>query len=293
MSSFSSMATYVKGYMMTGDKRSRNPSPIVHKKAVCNDLLSNILRGLINGSPEDKIIHTIDEHFTPEEVFDARVILFKNFYSLFANDPNDPTEDRHMGAKEKEIKKRWHTEDILEKIHTIGKLEHDVQFCVPWNYRYVIMTEEEKRFRDILDEKNESIDEKFATLEKVIDRQNRATIMAVENSMKESLETVKDVVSEKKLESSRDEFEDAELFKGKEDSIGKQFLPTMLQGLPNLWESSMGPPLSSTPPDISICTFSTASFSFAFLASLLDLHNFSLTSSTSMCERINFALWCR
>ena len=287
------MATYVKGYMMTGDKRSRNPSPIVHKKAVCNDLLSNILRGLINGSPEDKIIQTIDEHFTPEEVFDARVILFKNFYSLFANDPNDPTEDRHMGAKEKEIKKRWHTEDILEKIHTIGKLEHDVQFCVPWNYRYVIMTEEEKRFRDILDEKNESIDEKFATLEKVIDRQNRATIMAVENSMKESLETVKDVVSEKKLESSRDEFEDAELFKGKEDSIGNQFLPTMLQDLLNLLESSMGRPLSSTPPDISTCRFSTASFSFAFLASLLDLHNFSLTSSTSMCERINFALWCR
>jgi len=294
MSSFSSMATFVKGYMMTGDKRSRNPSPIVHKKAVCNDLLSNILRGLVNGSPEDKIIQTIDEHFTPEEVFDARVILFKNFYSLFANDPNDPTEDRHMGAKEKEIKKRWHTEDILEKIHTIGKLEHDVEFCVPWNYRYVIMTEEEKRFRDILDEKNENIDEKFATLEKVIDRQNRATIMAVENSMKESLETVKDVVSEKKLESSRDVFEDAELFKGKEDPIetGNKLLSNMLQDLLKLLESRMGRPLFSTCPDILTCRFSTVSSLFAFSASLLDLHNFSLTSSTSMCKHINFALVC-
>ena len=39
--------------------------------------------------------------------------------------------------------------------------------------------------------------------------------MAVEKSMKESLETVKDVVGEKKLEASHEAFEDAELFKGK------------------------------------------------------------------------------
>ena len=39
--------------------------------------------------------------------------------------------------------------------------------------------------------------------------------MAVEKSMKESLETVKDVVSEKKLEASPEAFEDAEMFKGK------------------------------------------------------------------------------
>ena len=146
--------------MMTGEKRKFEVSPsVVHKKAVSNDLLSNILRGLVHGIPEDQIIQVIDEHFNPEEVFDARVVLFKNFYSIFANDPNDPTEDRVMGAKEKEIKKRWHIQDILEKIHVIGKLDHDVEFCVPFNYRFVIMTEEEKRYREILDEKSENLDE--------------------------------------------------------------------------------------------------------------------------------------
>jgi len=217
------MATYVKGYMMTGEKRKFEVSPsVVHKKAVSNDLLSNILRGLIHGIPEDQIVQVIDEHFNPEEVFDARVILFKNFYSIFANDPNDPTEDRVMGAKEKEIKKRWHIQDILEKIHVIGKLDHDVEFCVPFNYRFVIMTEEEKRYRDILDEKSENLDDKFEALQKVIDLQNRATIMAVEKSMKESLETVKDVVSEKKLEASHEAFEDAELFKGSAETLGSK-----------------------------------------------------------------------
>jgi len=217
------MATYVKGYMMTGEKRKFEVSPsVVHKKAVSNDLLSNILRGLVHAIPEDQIVQVIDEHFDPEEVFDARVILFKNFYSIFANDPNDPTEDRVMGAKEKEIKKRWHIQDILEKIHVIGKLDHDVEFCVPFNYRFVIMTEEEKRYRDILDEKSENLDDKFEALEKVIDLQNRATIMAVEKSMKESLETVKDVVGEKKLEASHEAFEDAELFKGSAETLGSK-----------------------------------------------------------------------
>jgi len=218
------MATFVKGYMMTGEKRKFEVSPsVVHKKAVSNDLLSNILRGLVHGIPEDQIIQVIDEHFNPEEVFDARVVLFKNFYSIFANDPNDPTEDRVMGAKEKEIKKRWHIQDILEKIHVIGKLDHDVEFCVPFNYRFVIMTEEEKRYREILDEKSENLDDKFEALEKVIDLQNRATIMAVEKSMKESLETVKDVVNEKKLEATNGEaFDDAEFFKGSAETLGSK-----------------------------------------------------------------------
>lgn len=213
------MATSLKGYMMTGEKK-RIEAYVDHKKAVCNDLLSNIFKGILHGTPEDQIMEVIDEHFSPEEVFDARVILFKNFYTIFVNDPNDPTDDRVMGSKEKEIKKRWHLQDILEKIHMISKLDHDVEFCVPWNYRYVIMTEEERRFRDILDEKNENLGEKFAALEKVIDLQNRATIMAVENSMKESLETVKDVMNEKKMEASVEDFADAEFFKGSAEAVG-------------------------------------------------------------------------
>jgi len=212
------MATYVK---LVGEtmKNEASITPVMHKKAVCNDIISNILRGMENGQPEDQIIEIIDDHFDPDEVFDARKILFKNFYSLFINDPNDPTEDRHMGAKEKEIKKRWHLQDIMDKIHVIRKVEHDVEFCVPYNYRYVIMTEEEKRFRDIVNEKNDKLDEKFASLEKVIDLQNRATIMAVETTMKESLETVRDVITEKKLEVSSEEFEDAEIFKGSAEAV--------------------------------------------------------------------------
>lgn len=247
------MATYVKhGYMATGEKK-KHESIIVHKKAVCNDLLSNILRGINHGTPEDQIVQVIDDHFTPEEVFDARVILFKNFYSLFANDPNDPTEDRLMGAKEKEIKKRWHLQDILEKIHTIGKLDHDVEFCVPWNYRYVIMTEEEKRFRDILDEKDESLDDKFAALEKVIDLQNRATIMAVENSMKESLENVKDVMSEKKLEVPNEVYEDAEFFKGKEtNNLDSPFHSQITPGSAEAVGVKDGPPTRYIPRHLDI-----------------------------------------
>lgn len=199
---------------------------ILHKKAVCNDLLSNILKGLEHGNPEDMIIQAIDENFTPEEVFDARRIIFKNFYSLFADDPNDPTEDRIMGTKEKEIKKLWHLQDILEKIHVISKLDHDVEFCIPWNYKYVIMTEEEKRFREIMNEKDEKMSEQFSALEKVIDLQNRATIMAVEKSMKDSLETVRDVVNEKKFERSDDIFEDAEVLKGSAETIGMKEGPS-------------------------------------------------------------------
>lgn len=273
------MATYVKhGYMVTGEKK-KHESIIVHKKAVCNDLLSNILRGINHGTPEDQIVQVIDDHFTPEEVFDARVILFKNFYSLFANDPNDPTEDRLMGAKEKELKKSWHLQDIMEKIHTIGKLDHDVEFCVPWNYRYVIMTEEEKRFREILDENDESLADKFAALEKAIDLQNRATIMAVENSMKESLETVKDVMGEKKFDMSNEVYEDAEFFKGK--ATNNHLAPKSLQDLLKQSESKMALQLA-TSPDTWTSRFSTASFSAAFLALLLDLLNFSLTNSQSM-----------
>lgn len=214
------MATYVQSYMMAGEKKIEGSSGIFHKKAVCNDLLSNILWGIHHGNPEDLIIQAIDDHFSPEEVFDARRIIFKNFYSLFADDPNDPTEDRLMGAKEKEIKKLWHLQDILEKIHVISKLEHDVEICIPWNHKYVIMTEEETRFREIMNEKDEKFNKKFVALEKVIDLQNRATIMAVETSMKDSLETIRDVMNEKKSEMSNEIFEDAEVLKGSAEAVG-------------------------------------------------------------------------
>jgi len=219
------MATYIKFVGET--TKNEASSADIHKKTVCNDLLSNILRGIVNGKPEDQIVEIIDDHYNAEEVFDARRILFKNFYSLFANDLNDSTEERHMGSKEKEIKKRWHLQDLMDKIHVIGKLDHDVEFCVPWNYRYVIMTEEEKHFRDIMREKDDKLDEKFTTLEMTIDKQNRATIMAVESYMKDSFENVRDVINEKKKEGSNEEFEDAEFFKGSAEAIVTKEGPSM------------------------------------------------------------------
>merc|ERR1712228_1114276 len=79
----------------------------------------------------------------------------------------------------------------------------------------------EKRFREIIKEKDLEIDTKFAALEKVIEIQNRATIMAVESVMKDALENVKDVINEKRIEGiSTPIFEEAEFFKGAAENEG-------------------------------------------------------------------------
>merc|ERR1719362_133624 len=72
-----------------------------------------------------------------------------------------------------------------------------------------------KRFRDIIKEKDLEIDARFSALEKVIELQNRATIMAVESVMQNALENVKDVIHEKQIEGmSTPIFEEAEFYKG-------------------------------------------------------------------------------
>jgi len=209
-------------YASIGEKSE--PIVIVNKKVICNELLSNVLRGIMYcnqyTTSDTAMVDTLEQVFSPDAVHEARRILYKNFYNLFPDDPNDPN-GGHMGAKEKEIKKRWHIQDIIEKMHVIAKIDHDIEFCVPWDYKYFIVSDEEKRFREIIKEKDLEIDTKFAALEKVIEIQNRATIMAVESVMKDALENVKDVINEKKIEGiSTPIFEEAEFFKGAAENDG-------------------------------------------------------------------------
>ena len=205
----------------TGEREKYEPMVIVNKKVVCNELLSNVLRGIMHGMEADAMADIIEQNFESDATYDARKILFKNFFNLFPQDPNDPNElqneEGQMGAKEKEIKKKWNVEDIIKKMMVIANLEHDIEFCVTWDYKYVIVTDEEKKIRELIKEKDKEIDAKFSALEKVIELQNRATIMAVESVMKEALENVKDVINEKKIEGiSTPIFEQAEFFKGRD-----------------------------------------------------------------------------
>jgi len=205
-------------YASYGERDKSEPIVIINKKVICNELLSNVLRGIIHcptyNITDQVILDTLDPIFGPDAVHEARRILFKNFYTLFPDDPTDPNEI-NIGAKEREVRKRDFLEDIVEKMHTIAKIDHDIEFCVPWDYKYIIVSEEEKRFRDIIKEKDLEIDAKFSALEKVIELQNRATIMAVESVMQNALENVKDVIHEKQTEGmSTPIFEEAEFYKG-------------------------------------------------------------------------------
>ena len=217
-------------YASYGERDKSEPIVIINKKVICNELLSNVLRGIIlcpNYNITDLfMVDTLDSVFGSDAVHEARRILYKNFYTLFPDDPNDPNEI-NVGAKEREVRKRDFLKDIVEKMHIIAKIDHDIEFCVPWDYKYIIVSDEEKRFRDIIKEKDLEIDAKFSALEKVIELQNRATIMAVENVMQNALENVKDVIHEKKIEGiSTPIFEEAEFYKGtRYILLTKSFIP--------------------------------------------------------------------
>ena len=205
-------------YASYGERDKIEPMVIINKKVICNELLSNVLRGILHcpgyNITDEFIVDSLDPVFSPDAVHEARRILFKNFYTLFPDDPRDPNET-NIGLKEREVRKKDFLEDIVEKMNIIAKIDHDIEFCVPWDYKYIIVSDEEKRFRDIVKEKDLEIDAKFAALEKVIELQNRATIMAVESVMNNALENVKDVIHEKKIEGiSTPIFEEAEFYKG-------------------------------------------------------------------------------
>jgi len=212
------MALSARDIYSYGEREKVEPIVIVNKKVICNELLSNVLRGIINQSPynisDDYILHNLEPVFSPQAVHEAQRILYKNFYTLFPDDPNGLS-GAQIGAKEKEVKKRWFLQDIIEKMRVIADIDHDIEFCVPWDYKYIIISDEEKRVRDVMKEKDLEIDAKFTALEKVIERQNRATIMAVESVMKNAFDNVKDVIHEKTFDGlSTPIFEDAEFYKG-------------------------------------------------------------------------------
>jgi len=151
---------------------------IVDKKNVNNELLGNVLRGLLYSLKEEDIVGSIDQFFNDDDVYEARKTLVKNFYHLFEEEePNG----RYMGPKEREIKKKENMVDIVDKMQQIARMDHDVEFCIPWNYSYIVVSDEEKRFREMVRQKDVEIDMKFNTLEKVIDKKNKEMIAAVES----------------------------------------------------------------------------------------------------------------
>lgn len=197
------------------ENRSNPPIVIVEKKPVCNELLSNVLRGVNYGAVDSAMVDIISLTFGCDQVDEARRILFKNFFTLFPDDPNGETSKTTTeGPKEREIKKKWKIQDILEKMHVIANIEHDIEFCVPWDYKYVLVNDEESRFREIMKEKDDEMDVKFAALEKVIDKQNRATIMAVESVMTDALDNFKDSIHDKIGGVSTPIFENTEIIQG-------------------------------------------------------------------------------
>jgi len=151
---------------------------IVDKKNVNNELLGNVLRGLLYSLKEEDIVGSIDQFFNDDDVYEARKTLVKNFYHLFEEEePNG----RYMGPKEREIKKKENMVEIVDKMQQIARMDHDVEFCIPWNYSYIVVSDEEKRFREMVRQKDVEIDMKFNTLEKVIDKKNKEMIAAVES----------------------------------------------------------------------------------------------------------------
>jgi len=150
---------------------------IVDKKNVNNELLGNVLRGLLYSIKEEEIVDSVDQFFNDDDVYEAKKILVKNFYHLF--DEEDP--GRYMGPKEREIKKKENMQEIVLKMQQIARMDHDVEFCIPWNYSYIVVSDEEKRFREMVRQKDLEIDMKFNTLEKVIDKKNKEMIAAVES----------------------------------------------------------------------------------------------------------------
>jgi len=150
---------------------------IVDKKNVNNELLGNVLRGLLYSIKEEEIVDSVDQFFNDDDVYEAKKILVKNFYHLFEEE--DP--GRYMGPKEREIKKKENMQEIVIKMQQIARMDHDVEFCIPWNYSYIVVSDEEKRFREMVRQKDLEIDMKFNTLEKVIDKKNKEMIAAVES----------------------------------------------------------------------------------------------------------------
>ena len=151
---------------------------LADKTIVNNEILGNVLRGLLYNVKEEDIFSTVDNCFSNDEVYEARKVLVRLFFVLFDNE--EPS-GRYMGPKEREIKKDENLTEIILKMQEIVRMDHDVEFCIPWNYSYVVVTGEEKRFQEMVRQKDLEIDMKFQNLEKTIEMKNREVISAVKN----------------------------------------------------------------------------------------------------------------
>ena len=118
---------------------------------------------------------------------------------------------RLQGPKEREIKKDENIMDILEKMNDITRMDHDVEFCVPWNYSYKVVSDEERRFNEMVRQKDVEIDNKFQSLEKVIEVKNREMISAV----KSIIEQIGNVEKEGEIYIHAVEADDPALVKGR------------------------------------------------------------------------------
>ena len=91
---------------------------IVDKRSINNELLSNVLRGLLYTIPAEDIADSVDQYFNDDDVYEARKLLVKHFFQLF---DNEETNGRMMGPKEREIKKEANMTEIIDKTSTIAR----------------------------------------------------------------------------------------------------------------------------------------------------------------------------
>ena len=163
---------------------------LMDRTLVCNEVICNVLRGHLYKLQEEDIFKTIDNCFSNDEVYEAREILIKFFFDIFENEkPNG----RYMGPKEREIKKDENIFDIIEKMHEISQLDHEIEFCIPWNYSYTVVSDQEKRFLELVRQKDLEMDNKFQSLEKIIEKKNREIILAVKSMMEENRNNEREV----------------------------------------------------------------------------------------------------
>ena len=202
---------------------------IVDKKSINNELLSNALRGLLYSVPDEDIVDSIDQFFNDDDVYEARKLLVKHFFHLFIDDNEEPN-GRHMGPKEREIKKEENMKSIIQKMGKIARMDHDVEFCVPWNYNYIVVSDEEKRFREMVRQKDVEMDSKFSALEDVIDQKNKDMIQVMEKMIKQ----LGNVEMEGEVYIHTPDMEDAANLKGMFTLLPKRNLPMWVITITNV-----------------------------------------------------------
>ena len=102
---------------MTNMESSGDEYSLADKTIVNNEVLGNVLRGLLYNIKEGDIFSTGDNCFSSDEVYEARKVLVKLFFGLF--DQEEPN-GRYIGPKEREIKKDENLTEIILKMQEVG-----------------------------------------------------------------------------------------------------------------------------------------------------------------------------